>query len=286
MNLETLIKALPDNFISADIELIKRAYSVAESAHEGQKRASGEPYINHCVAVASILVELCVPPAVVAAGLLHDTVEDTDITLKDIERDFGSEICSLVDGVTKLTQLPRVTRGDQHHVESSDQVQLSSSNDRRYDLDSDYEIEQIQRRRHYDLVSETLRKTFLAMGEDVRVVLIKLADRLHNMRTLNYMPEKKRRRIAQETLDIFAPLASRLGIWQIKWDLEDLAFRYVNHEVYHDIADRLNERLSSREKQIQEIRRKLEHVLTQAGIDAEITVRTKRIYSIFKKVYG
>jgi GTP pyrophosphokinase len=284
MNLETLIKALPDNFISADIELIKRAYSVAESAHEGQKRASGEPYINHCVAVASILVELCVPPAVVAAGLLHDTVEDTDITLKDIERDFGSEICSLVDGVTKLTQLPRVTRGDQHHVESSDQVQLSSSNDRRYDLDSDYEIEQIQRRRHYDLVSETLRKTFLAMGEDVRVVLIKLADRLHNMRTLNYMPEKKRRRIAQETLDIFAPLASRLGIWQIKWDLEDLAFRYVNHEVYHDIADRLNERLSSREKQIQEIRRKLEHVLTQAGIDAEITVRTKRIYSIFKKM--
>ena len=284
MRIENLLDALPENYSTADRELVQRAYRVAERAHEGQKRASGEPYINHCLAVASILGEMRVPPAVVAAGLLHDTVEDTDITLEDIQRDFGNEIALLVDGVTKLTQLPRVSRGDQHsgwEEEDAEQRQLA---ERRGLAHPDQEAEQIQKSRKYDLVSETLRKTFLAMGEDVRVVLIKLADRLHNMRTLGHMPEAKRKRIAQETLDIFAPLANRLGIWQIKWELEDLGFRYVNPDKYREIAEKLAERRSSREKQMDEIKVQLQELLGQAGIKAEISARPKHIYSIYKKM--
>ena len=145
-------------------------------------------------------------------------------------------------------------------------------------------MERLQRSRKYDLVSETLRKTFLAMGEDVRVVLIKLADRLHNMRTLGHMPEHKRRRIAQETLDIFAPLANRLGIWQIKWELEDLGFRYVNPEKYREIADNLASRRSNREQEMQEISTTMLDVLSEHGIQAEISARPKHIYSIYRKM--
>ena len=216
MRIENLMESLPDTYTPADRELILRAYRVAEAAHEGQKRASGEPYINHCLAVAAILAEMHVPPSVISAGLLHDTVEDTEVTLADIRRDFGDEITLLVDGVTKLTQLPRVSRGDQHPEAEEREAEQREVAEKRGLPDPEVEAEQILRSRRYDLVSETLRKTFMAMGEDVRVVLIKLADRLHNMRTLGYMPENKRRRIAQETLDIFAPLANRLGIWQIK----------------------------------------------------------------------
>ena len=271
MRIEVLLQSLPDNYSPIDRELVLRAYRVAERAHEGQKRASGEPYINHCVAVAGILAEMRVPPQVVAAGLLHDTVEDTDITLADIRNDFGDEVAMLVDGVTKLTQLPRVTRGDQHQDERSA--------DR-----SDSEMEQIQRSRKYDAVSETLRKTFLAMGEDVRVVLIKLADRLHNMRTLNHMPEHKRKRIAQETLDIFAPLANRLGIWRMKWELEDLAFRYVNPEKHREIAQYLADKPAIREQQVQAIKNNFLEVLNHAGVQADISARQKHIYSIYRKM--
>ena len=196
------------------------------SAHEGQKRASGDPYINHCLAVADILAEMRVPPEVVAAAILHDTVEDTNVTLADIQRDFGDEIARLVDGVTKLTQLPRVSRGDQQEKEFILEEEMRLVAERRGEAGPAEEAVQLMRSRKHDLVSETLRKTFLAMGDDVRVVLIKLADRLHNMQTLHHMPEHKQRRIAQETLDIFAPLANRLGIWQMKWELEDLAFSY------------------------------------------------------------
>jgi GTP diphosphokinase / guanosine-3',5'-bis(diphosphate) 3'-diphosphatase len=284
MRVENLKEILPSNYSQADIDLVLRAYRVAEAAHEGQKRASGEPYINHSLAVAGILAEMYVPPAVVAAGLLHDTVEDTPITIEDIFRDFGGEIAKLVDGVTKLTQLPRVSRGDQHLEE---ETTLDNKNQDHKSLQSsEYESEQKQRSRKSDLVSETLRKTFLAMGEDVRVVLIKLADRLHNMRTLSHMPEHKRIRIAQETLDIFAPLANRLGIWQIKWELEDLAFRYVNPEKYREIAQHLAERRSVREQVMLDIKEKLLEVLGQAGIKAEITARPKHIYSIYKKMEG
>jgi GTP diphosphokinase / guanosine-3',5'-bis(diphosphate) 3'-diphosphatase len=270
LTFDTLLEQLPENFSSVDRDLIARAYHFAEKAHEGQKRASGEPYITHCVSVAAILAELKVPPTMIAVSLLHDTVEDTPVTIEEIRREFGEDICRLVDGVTKLTQLPRVSRGDQHkgELEEFGFVQAEMSDDSR----------------KKQLAQETLRKTFMAMGEDIRVVLIKLADRLHNMRTLWYMPEANRRRIAQETLDIFAPLANRLGLWQIKWELEDLGFRYTNPEKYKEIAEFLNLRRADRQKQIDDIIERLQVVLQQAGIQADISGRPKHIYSIYKKM--
>ena len=273
--LERLLEQLPENYTLADRELIQRAYRVAEEAHHGQKRHSGEPYINHCLAVASILADLRVPPEVVAAGLLHDTVEDTTITLHDIRRDFGNTIAILVDGVTKLTHLPRVSRDDQH-------AEKSNGNNGSEPDDLDPSNNALGRKQ--DLVSETLRKTFLAMGDDVRVVLIKLADRLHNMRTLGFMPEYKRKRIAKETLDIFAPLANRLGIWQIKWELEDLGFRYLDPEKYKEIAEQIQERRPDREVQIEAIKANLSTLLQSHNIKAEISGRPKHIYSIYKKM--
>jgi GTP pyrophosphokinase len=285
MRVDSLIRDLPENYTLADQELVLRAYKVAERAHEGQKRASGEPYITHCLAVADILAEMRVPPAVVAAGLLHDTVEDTTVTLDDLAQDFGPEIARLVDGVTKLTQLPRVSRGGEE--QAKDEQRLKEQREiaeRRGEPTPEDDAEAIARSRKHDLVNETLRKTFLAMGEDVRVVLIKLADRLHNMRTLGHMPDHKRKRIAQETLDIFAPLASRLGIWQIKWELEDLGFRYVNPEKYREIADHLAKRRSEREQEMNEIGARLSKVLSQANIQAEVSARPKHIYSIYRKM--
>ncbi len=274
MKIENLMEALPDIYSVVDRELIMRAYQFAEQAHTGQRRASGEPYITHCVAVAAILAEMRVPPAVVIAGLLHDTVEDTTRTQADIRREFGDEVAHLVDGVTKLTNLPRVERGDQH-LEEKDEP---NGNDPGLVIESD------PRSRKKDLRNETLRKTFMAMGDDIRVVLIKLADRLHNMRTLGFMPESKRKRIAQETLDIFAPLANRLGIWRIKWELEDLAFRYINPEKYKEIAENLAERREDREHQIDTILAKLKGLLDQQGIHVEISGRPKHIYSIYRKM--
>jgi GTP pyrophosphokinase len=288
MRLENLLETLPESYNQVDREVIQRAYHFAEEAHTGQKRASGEPYITHCVAVAAILAEMHVPPAVVIAGLLHDTVEDTTVTLDQVRREFGDEVARLVDGVTKLTNLPRVSRGDQHDDELREEETPVLRPDGRPRTGSgaaaDAVLEPATRSRKHDLASETLRKTFMAMGEDVRVVLIKLADRLHNMRTLGYMPEYKRRRIAQETLDIFAPLANRLGIWGIKWELEDLAFRYVNPEKYKEIAENLAERREDRERSITQIIRSLQKLLSQAGIQVEITGRPKHIYSIYRKM--
>ena len=285
MKIENLLEALPKTYTPADRELIERAYRVADKAHHGQTRASGEPYISHCLAVASILAEMRVPSEVVAAGLLHDTIEDTPITLDDIMRDFSKEIAVLVDGVTKLTQLPRVSRGDQHADDESREVKDKQLASRRGMLDPDEEADQIARSRRYDVVSETLRKTFLAMGDDVRVILIKLADRLHNMRTLGHLPEQKRKRIAQQTMDIFAPLANRLGIWQMKWELEDLSFRFIDPSTYKDIAQNLAERRIDREQEMRTIIAKLQAILSQAGIHADISGRPKHIYSIFKKMY-
>jgi GTP pyrophosphokinase len=284
MQIENLMQKLPDNYSPADRDLVLRAYRVAEKAHEGQKRVSGEPYIQHCLAVADILLDMRVPPAVTAAAILHDTVEDTDITLEDIRRDFGEEIAKLVDGVTKLTQLPRVSRGDQQMKEDEKEQEQRQIAERRGEASPDETAAMMMRSRKHDLVSETLRKTFLAMGEDVRVVLIKLADRLHNMRTLSSMPDYKIQRIAQETLDIFAPLANRLGIWQMKWELEDLAFRYVNPDKYREIADNLAKRRSEREQEMQTIRHRLVEELGKAGIQAEVSARPKHIYSIFRKM--
>ncbi|HUH97412.1 MAG TPA: bifunctional (p)ppGpp synthetase/guanosine-3',5'-bis(diphosphate) 3'-pyrophosphohydrolase [Anaerolineales bacterium] len=269
--LEKLIEQLPDTYSLADKELVQRAYRVAEAAHREQKRISGEPYINHCLAVAQILAEMRVPPEVLAAGLLHDTVEDTTVTLADIRNDFGDVVAALVDGVTKLTNLPRVSRDDQHA-------------ERPLGANGEIPAAPSSLGRKADLASETLRKTFLAMGDDVRVVLIKLADRLHNMRTLSHMPEDKRTRIAQQTLDIFAPLANRLGIWQIKWELEDLAFRYVNPQKYKEIAEQLAERRPDRESQIEAIEESLRGLFERNSIRIEISGRPKHIYSIFRKM--
>lgn len=284
MQIEKLMDSLPDIYTIADRELIYRAYRMAENAHKGQDRASGEPYVNHCVAVASILAEIRVPVEVVVAGLLHDTVEDTSVTLEDIKNDFGEDVAKLVDGVTKLTQLPRVSRGDQHPEEVIHDEELRQVADRRGEPTPEDTAELRTKSRRYDLVSETLRKTFLAMGEDVRVVLIKLADRLHNMRTLGHMPAQKRQRIAQETLDIFAPLANRLGIWQMKWELEDLGFRYVNPEKYKEIATNIAERRLDRERDMNDIIEHLSKMIAQAGVKAEISGRPKHIYSIYRKM--
>jgi len=206
------------------------------------------------------------------------------VTLDEIRSEFGEDIARMVDGVTKLTQLPRVSRADQHteyELQEAEELEIA---EKRGLPNPEDEAERIARSRRYDLVSETLRKTFLAMGEDVNVVLIKLADRLHNMRTLSHLPEKKRKRIAQETLDIFAPLANRLGIWQMKWELEDLSFRYVNPTTYKEIAESLASRRSERESEMEEIKTKLLGYLNQAGIQADITARPKHIYSIYKKM--
>ncbi len=281
ISIENLLQQLPAYYNPTDKELIQRAYSVAEEAHRPQKRASGEPYIMHCLAVASILAELQLPPAAVAAGLLHDTVEDTDITLADLQKDFGGEITNLVDGVTKLTNLPRVSRGEEQFSESDADEMEASQN--AHETESDYPKPALLGRTP-DMASETLRKTFLAMDSDIRIVLIKLADRLHNMRTLGFMPDHKRKRIAKQTLEIFAPLANRMGIWQIKWELEDLSFRYTNPEKYKEIASHLINRRKLREDEIKEIVVGLEQMLIHEGIEAKVSGRPKHIYSIYRKM--
>ncbi|MBM3122984.1 MAG: bifunctional (p)ppGpp synthetase/guanosine-3',5'-bis(diphosphate) 3'-pyrophosphohydrolase, partial [Chloroflexi bacterium] len=258
MKLDGLLRILPDDLIPADRDLVRRAFAAAERAHEGQTRASGEPYVTHCVAVAAILAELNAPLPVIVAGLLHDTVEDTPLTLDDLRSQFGAEVAALVDGVTKLTQLPRVSAHDGRAKRS--------------------------RPSKSELAKETLRKTFLAMGDDVRVVVIKLADRVHNMRTLAHLPAEKRERIAHETLEIFAPLANRLGLWQMKWELEDRSFRYVDPEKFKEIADRVATRRVDREQELEAIGRRLTKVLEEAGLKAEASGRPKHLYSIYRKM--
>lgn len=271
MEISKFIESLSDKYTLVDKELLQRALDTADKAHKGQDRASGEPYIYHCKAVAAILAEMHVPPAVVAAGLLHDTVEDTGIDFKDLKRDFGPEIFNLVQSVTKLGSLPRVSK-----------LGFTSKSGKK-DLTKKPEEEELNQWRA-ELASENLRKTFLAMAEDPRVVLIKLADRLHNMRTLLYLPEEKQQRIAQETMDLFAPLASRIGIWQMKWDLEDLSFRYLEPEVYHEIAKQLDERRSVRERRMRKITSQITKIMNKAGLEADVSGRTKHIYSIYKKM--
>jgi len=267
MQLEQFLDKLPEEYSALDREQIEKAYRIAENAHQGQKLPSGLPYISHCLAVGSILAELSVPPELIIAGLLHDVVEDTPISLEDIRKEFNEEVASLVDGATKLTHLPNLLRGDQPGE------QFSQSK------------EQVSHRKiREEEISEALRKTFLAMSDDIRVVLVKLADRLHTMRTLSHLSEEMQKRISQETLDIFAPLANRLGIWQVKWELQDLAFRYVAPKEYKDIAEKLANRRADRENQIQEIIKRLHQELEAEGISARISGRPKHIYSIYQKM--
>jgi RelA/SpoT family (p)ppGpp synthetase len=249
--LEGLLELLPKTWPSSDLELIERAYALAATAHDGQVRASGEAYIHHPLAVAGILAELNLDPATIAAGLLHDVAEDSQYDIEYIEKHFGPEVARLVDGVTKLEQIDELRK-------ATDPLQ--------------------------DEKAESLRKMFLAMVDDVRVVLIKLADRLHNMRTLSSLPEHKRRRIARETLEIFAPLANRLGIWQIKWELEDLAFRHLEPATYKELARKIQERRQDREQYINQVIQILQEELRKAGIQAEVSGRPKHIYSIWRKM--
>lgn len=254
MNVKDLLQKLPD-FTPTDVSLIERAWRRAEAEHEGQVRKSGEPYFSHCVAVAHILADMNLDAEAVAAALLHDTLEDTSLTLEDLKAEFGADVAMLVDGVSKLTNLP--INVPQHEKDA----------------------------RKLGREMEYIRKMLLAMGDDVRVVLVKLADRLHNMRTLGFMLPHKQAEIAKETMDIFAPLANRLGIWQIKWELEDLSFRYLNPDEYKQIAANVQERRVDREAYVQDVITRLREELVRNGIEnPTITGRPKHIYSIYSKM--
>jgi guanosine-3',5'-bis(diphosphate) 3'-pyrophosphohydrolase len=225
---------------------LERVYEVADRAHEGQRRASGESYIAHPLAVADVLADLEMDRATIAAALLHDVVEDTAISNEQVAAEFGTEIAALVDGVTKLTRIP---------YQSKEDAQV-----------------------------ENLRKMFLAMAKDIRVIIIKLADRLHNMRTLSSLPEPKQQSIARETIEIYAPIAHRLGIWRVKWDLEDLALRYLDPEAYRDIAERVAKKRVEREDAVAHVITDLKSEFEKVGVQADTTGRPKHFYSIHKKM--
>ncbi len=243
---EAVVREMLRHYPEGDAELVRRAFAYAAEAHEGQRRVSGEPYVTHPAAVAILVAELGMDPATVAATLLHDVPEDTPRTNEDIRREFGDEIGRLVEGVTKLGRLQGQSR-DLHQAEN-------------------------------------VRKMFLAMADDLRVVVIKLCDRLHNMRTLAPLPPEKQRRIAQQTMEIYAPLAHRLGIWQIKWELEDLAFKYLEPEQYRELAEQLAARRQVRERYIEQAMKTLAHELERAGIRADLSGRAKHLWSIAQKM--
>lgn len=230
-----------------DREKIKKAYLLAEKAHAGQKRVSGEPYISHPVAVAYILAELGMDSDTLAAALLHDVVEDTEITLDDLSKQFGHEIAQLVDGVTKLGKVPLTTKEEQQ--------------------------------------SENVRKMLLAMAQDIRVIIIKLADRLHNMRTLEYKPPQKQRDTALETMEIYAPIAHRLGIRAVKEELEDIALHYLDPVACREIENMLELKKDAREKFIEDIKARISERLKQYGLEPHIDGRVKSLYGIYRKVY-
>ncbi len=247
------IARLLDGRSEADRQLLERAWQLALDAHSDQRRASGEPYYLHSLAVSEILNSLNLDTETLVAAILHDVVEDTDISLEGIRAGYGPEIGRMVDGVTKMEKIGEFQHAGQDGQKNHPQA-------------------------------ESLRKLLLAMAEDVRVVLIKLADRLHNMRTLEHLDPERQRRIARETLDIYAPLANRLGIWQIKWELEDLALRYLEPEAYQSLARQLAEKREDRERYIQRIVAILETELNKAGVAASVSGRPKHINSIWRKM--
>jgi guanosine-3',5'-bis(diphosphate) 3'-pyrophosphohydrolase len=230
-----------------DHDLLVRAYRFSDVAHAGQVRHSGEPYVSHCVEVARILADLQLDTTTVACGLLHDIVEDTDVSISDVEREFGAEVAQIVDGLTKIANLP-----------------MSSREERQV---------------------ENYRKLLLSIAKDARVILIKLADRLHNMRTLDWLAPEKRRRIAQETRDLYAPLAHRFGMAKVRWELEDLSFKHLEPEAYKTLARLVAAKRGEREALISQMKEPLEKRLAEAGIaDVEVTGRPKHLWSIYKKM--
>lgn len=229
------------------LEKVRKAYAYAAKAHEGQKRSSGEPFIIHPVEVALILMELGLDVDTVVAGILHDVIEDTGVTIQQLEEKFGADVAKLVDGVTKLSRI---------EYKSKEEQQL-----------------------------ESLRKMFVAMAKDIRVIIIKLADRLHNLRTLEYVDEEKQREKAYETLEIYAPLAHRLGIFKIKWELEDISLRYIDPRGYYDLVEKVAAKRREREAYIQDVIQTLKKKLNEMNIEAEIEGRPKNFYSIYRKMY-
>jgi GTP pyrophosphokinase len=246
MTIADLVAKVQQYDPSLDGAWLTRVYEAADHAHEGQLRASGESYIAHPLAVGDILADLEMDRATVAAALLHDVVEDTFLTNEQVAAEFGAEIAALVDGVTKLTRIP---------YQSKEDAQV-----------------------------ENLRKMFLAMAKDIRVIIIKLADRLHNMRTLASLPPPKQQSIARETVEIYAPIAHRLGIWRVKWDLEDLALRYLDPDAYRDIAERVAKKRAEREAAVAQVIADLKSEFEKVGVKADTTGRPKHFYSIHKKM--
>lgn len=244
---QDLIDSIRKYHPSDDITMVEKAYRVAADAHKEQKRKSGEPYIIHPLCVAIILADLELDKESIVAGILHDVVEDTVMTLEEVSKEFGAEVALLVDGVTKLTQ-------------------LSWSMDKQ------------------EIQAENLRKMFLAMAKDIRVILIKLADRLHNLRTLQYMKPEKQREKARETMDIYAPIAHRLGISKIKIELDDLSLKYLEPEVYYDLAEKISLRKDAREAFVQGIVEEVKSHMVEGGIEAHVEGRVKHFFSIYKKM--
>ena len=243
---EVLIQKIKENCTNVDLNVVNKAFNLAFEAHKEQKRESGEPYIIHPIDVSIILAELGMDTSTIVAGLLHDVIEDTDYTYEDINNIFNEEIANLVSGVTKITKMEYKSKEEQQ--------------------------------------ADNFRKMLLAMANDIRVIIIKLADRLHNMRTLKYMPKEKQKRISKETLDIYAPLAHRLGISKVKWELEDLCFRYLHEEEYYDLVNQIAEKRVERETYISKIIEDLYGKLEEAGIDSDIDGRPKHFYSIYRKM--
>ncbi|TDT45972.1 RelA/SpoT family protein [Fonticella tunisiensis] len=245
--LQGILDKIKEYKLDVDVNAIEKAYYLAEKAHKNQFRESGEPYLSHPVEVAIILIEMGLDTDTLCAALLHDVVEDTEYTYDDIKREFNEEVANLVEGVTKLGKIKYKSKEEQQ--------------------------------------AENIRKMFIAMAKDVRVILIKLADRLHNMRTLKYMPPDKQKEKAQETLDIFAPIAHRLGISKIKWELEDLSLRFLKPEEYYDLVNKVAQKRAERENSINQIVAVLKEKLKQSGINADIEGRPKHFYSIYRKMH-
>src|ERR1700676_4992883 len=241
-----LMKRIQENRPQDDLSIVKKAYDYSLKHHEGQSRASGEPYLVHPLEVALVLAEMKMDPVAIAAGLLHDSVEDTSVTIVDIRKEFGEQVAHIVEGVTKISAIDFASREEQQ--------------------------------------AENLRKMMLAMVDDIRVVLIKLADRLHNMRTLEHLPPERQNKIAQETLEIYAPIAHRLGMGKIRGELEDLGFRFIDPVGYEQVSEAVEARRKEGEQFLTRVQEFLREKLKDAGTNARVKNRIKRVYSIHKKL--